>query len=1123
MKTIKLCFFLIIYNIIICSAASGNVVLTVGGSGQYATVQDAIRDAVPPNQYEIRVAQGTYTENITINNNINIGLQGGWNSDFTSRSDVPSLTVIDGGGRGSVFDIQAGSGNKIIFTIEGFTIRNGKAEQAFHGGGINVIASDSGSMITLLLIHNIISGNTSSDRGGGALIYASQSASVNVGVTDNTISDNTTNNEGGGLRIGAGGGGSTVGTLTGNIITRNYVKEDLDAGGIGTYADSGGKTTLFLKNNVITQNEAAHGGGLLGYAQGTDSLVDITLINNIIANNRARMQGGAIKTCNGVTPPPPTTLPGGSVYWKLTNNTITGNTAGIEGGVGGITLYSGSSAGDGGLSSLSSRNDIIWGNTDPHGNIQIYVGVAPGKSGVSTASILYSDVGATQIDGAGIYTSEHTINQDPKFVDHANLVFFLQDDSPAIDAADPNQNYNDCVRPPGKGTMRGDMGAYGGPNNCTITQTGFNAALYFPHVATSLPWQTEIAIINTSDQTVTGTLRGLSNGGQLVDTKDITLYAHGRMQIIVADEFTNHTNIGYIIFDTNSTAAQGYTKFYQAGTYRAAIPAVKEVNTSDIYISHIASNADWWTGISLVNTTTATKQLTITFNNGQSVPYTFNANEHKAFTIENLFNNQPQPDIQSAVITNASGIIGLELFGSIGGGNQLDGILLTDDTASTIYYPHVASNDTWWTGIVAYNPSESACTITVTPYTVQGAPLSPTILSILGKGKYIGLVSGLGLPDETAWFKIDSTQPLTGFELFATYDGKQLAAYSGSGAKTGVFAKIEKNGWTGIAFVNMEASTASVTLTAYNDNGSAVATQVLPVGVYAKVVNLAENIFSQDIRSATYIAYSSDRNVVGFQLNGTSDGMMLDGLPGLAGTITLLHDDFNGSTVTASNWHIPTWVSPTDGTFVGQTQFRCSQNAALPAVSTGNAIIALDTNNPTGSSFYGTDLISNQSFALGRGITVTVRAKMDAPIPVGIVGGIFLYAPPAGTSNTLHDEIDFELLSNDPNHVLTNIYGNEPLGAGHPASYAFASGSATDYHIYQIQWLPGQVSWYVDGNLVRTVTTQSPIPAGPMYLHFNVWVPGSDFAAAYDQNLHWTTSPSANQTFSMSVDWVTVQ
>lgn len=236
----------------------------------------------------------------------------------------------------------------------------------------------------------------------------------------------------------------------------------------------------------------------------------------------------------------------------------------------------------------------------------------------------------------------------------------------------------------------------------------------------------------------------------------------------------------------------------------------------------------------------------------------------------------------------------------------------------------------------------------------------------------------------------------------------------------------------------------------------------------------------------------------------------------------LLSDDFAGTIVDASNWHIPTWVSPIDGTFVGQTQFRCTQNAPLPVASNGNAIIALDTYNPTGSSFYGTDLISNQLFTLGQGLIFTVRAKMDAPIPAGIVGGIFLYAPPASTGNTLHDEIDFELLSNDPNNVWTNIYGNEPLGVGHPASYPYPSGSATDYHTYQIQWLPSQVSWYIDGTLVRTVATQSPIPAGPMYGHLNIWVPGSDFAAAYNPSLSWTSSPSSDQTFPMSVDSVTV-
>jgi len=150
------------------------------------------------------------------------------------------------------------------------------------------------------------------------------------------------------------------------------------------------------------------------------------------------------------------------------------------------------------------------------------------------------------------------------------------------------------------------------------------------------------------------------------------------------------------------------------------------------------------------------------------------------------------------------------------------------------------------------------------------------------------VVPELGLPAETAWFKIYSPQQrLSGFELFGTVDGNQLAAFAGGGAigaKAGIFPKIEENGWTGIALVNTEATAASVTLTAYKDNGAPVATRVLPVSGHAKVVDLAENIFfPQDIGGATYIAYASNRNVVGFQLNGSADEMMLDGLPALGG------------------------------------------------------------------------------------------------------------------------------------------------------------------------------------------------------------------------------------------------
>ena len=232
----------------------------------------------------------------------------------------------------------------------------------------------------------------------------------------------------------------------------------------------------------------------------------------------------------------------------------------------------------------------------------------------------------------------------------------------------------------------------------------------------------------------------------------------------------------------------------------------------------------------------------------------------------------------------------------------------------------------------------------------------------------------------------------------------------------------------------------------------------------------------------------------------------------------LLNDHFIGTRASSVNWHIPTWVSPTDGTFIGRTQLRCTQNSSLPAASSSNALITVQTYNPTGFSFYGTDLISNKSFPLGKGIAVTVRAKMNATMR-GVVGGIFLYELKPG-SRTLHDEIDFELLTNVPNSVQTNIYNSEPLGAGHPKFIPYASGTINTYHTYQLQWLPNRVSWFIDGKLVRTSTTN--VPKGPMHLHLNAWVPGAEWAKAYNSLLQPTTSSRANRVFPMAVDLVTV-
>ena len=644
--------------------------------------------------------------------------------------------------------------------------------------------------------------------------------------------------------INAASSGDTVqvaaGTYNENISMKSAVVIQgagqgvsiIDGGGSGSVVTAIGiDSAATLDGFTITNGAASFGAGMHNESSSA------TVTNCTFSGNTADY-GGGMYNVNASSP-------------TVTNCTFTENLASGTGG----GMFNTS------VSSPIVTNSILWGDSPD----EIFNNNDPN----STPSITYSDI-------QGSYTGTGNINANPLFADGANGDLHLQPTSPCIDTGTssgaPATDLEGNPRPQDAGY---DIGAYEGAYESF-------SYLYYPHVHTNPPWATEVAIINTGPQTLTGTLRAYGNNGQLVESMAINLNALGRREIDVSAEFADPNAIGYLVLEADSAAVRGYTKFYVAGTYRVAVPAVQGVNTGDVYVSHIDSSQDWWTGVSVVNTTGAEKTITFEFDDGQSKDVTLAAGEHQAFTVAGLFAGVMQPTIHSAVITNASGIVGLELFGTIGA-NQLSGILLKDTTTSSIYYPHVDSSAEWWTGIVAYNPGATETSIAITPYSAAGVELSGHLLDIPAKGKYIGVVSGLDLPAETAWLELTAASPITGFELFGTTNGNQLAGYTGVGISrtSGVFPKVEKDGWTGIAFVNIGSSAASITLNAYDDDGAVVASEVLDVTAYAKVVDLAENLFSQDISAATCISFSSDQEVVGFQLNGSSDGMMLDGLPGM--------------------------------------------------------------------------------------------------------------------------------------------------------------------------------------------------------------------------------------------------
>jgi beta-glucanase (GH16 family) len=161
-------------------------------------------------------------------------------------------------------------------------------------------------------------------------------------------------------------------------------------------------------------------------------------------------------------------------------------------------------------------------------------------------------------------------------------------------------------------------------------------------------------------------------------------------------------------------------------------------------------------------------------------------------------------------------------------------------------------------------------------------------------------------------------------------------------------------------------------------------------------------------------------------------------------------------------------------------------------------------------------MITRQAFALGHGLDIKIRAKMNSAAHPGLVGGIFLYALKPG-SDTIHDEIDFELLTNRPGEVQTNIYAHETLGVGHVVFVPYPAGSMADYHDYEIRWTAKQVTWSIDGRLVRTTTEN--VPTEPMKFHFNIWAPDRYWPGGFNAAIQPATSADTNTV----LDYVSVQ
>ncbi len=205
-----------------------------------------------------------------------------------------------------------------------------------------------------------------------------------------------------------------------------------------------------------------------------------------------------------------------------------------------------------------------------------------------------------------------------------------------------------------------------------------------------------------------------------------------------------------------------------------------------------------------------------------------------------------------------------------------------------VYFPHVASDASWETEIALLNTIPGGASVhgQLQTYGKDGGnPLELIDLEIPPGGrKEITVGSYFQNPSSLAYvvFLSDSGF-VAGYTRFNQPGNRVSLPAVAAPVTEGWFPKMETDGWTGLAFVNTSTADANVVLEAYDENGAQVAANdISAVKPGAKVIGLTSQLFAgADLRRARYFTFSSDREIIGFTVSQSDDGLKLDGLMAL--------------------------------------------------------------------------------------------------------------------------------------------------------------------------------------------------------------------------------------------------
>jgi beta-glucanase (GH16 family) len=202
-------------------------------------------------------------------------------------------------------------------------------------------------------------------------------------------------------------------------------------------------------------------------------------------------------------------------------------------------------------------------------------------------------------------------------------------------------------------------------------------------------------------------------------------------------------------------------------------------------------------------------------------------------------------------------------------------------------------------------------------------------------------------------------------------------------------------------------------------------------------------------------------------------------------------DEFDGTALDTSKWSAVTNCGDKRN-----NELQCYMDANV-RVSSGSLVLTLQRQSRSGFSYTSGAVKTGTKFRASPSVRVEFRAKM----PIGGDGiwpALWLYP-----TNQWPPEIDVLETVEDMRTVYQTYHWGTTQTHQQDSSGTSVSSPA-DWHVYAIEWTPGQIKWLVDDRVTKS-HTGSDVTSTPMQLYANLscggsW-PGNSCGAALPQTL----------------------